>query len=133
MPTVNRRNLVDALAQVTRALPAAAANVTSSGIYLGGQGPHRERLKLRVNIPANTVLVATKTLTLSLQDSANNSSFAATSPSQTITITGETGFAAQELFFDIPANARDYVGVNFAVETGGGDNTGTTATISLVS
>ena len=133
MPTFNRRNLVDAQAQVTRALPAAAANVTSSGIYLGGQGPHRERLKLRVNIPANTVLVATKTLTLSLQDSANNSSFAATSPSQAIAITGDTGFAAQELYFDIPASARDYVGVNFAVETGGGDNTGTTATISLVS
>lgn len=133
MPTVNERNLVDALAQVTRALPAADANVTSSGIYVGGDGPHKERLKVRVNIPENAVLVATKSLTVSLYDSADNSSFAAASPSQSKVITGDTGFSAQEFYFDVDNALRDYVAVNFAVESGGGDNTGTTATISLVS
>lgn len=131
--TVNERNLIDATAQVTRALPAAAADVTSSGIYLGGDGPHKERLKVKVELPANTVLVATKKLTISLYDSADNSSFAAASPAQSYVITGDTGFPATEIFFDLNNSIRSYVGVNFAVETGGGANTGTTATISVVS
>lgn len=129
----NERNLADATAQVTRALPAAAANVTSSGIYLGGDGPHKERLKVRVELPANTVLVATKLLTITLQDSADNSSFAAAAPAQSFVITGNTGFPAQDVYFDINNSIRDYVAVNFAVETGGGNNTATTATISVVS
>lgn len=129
----NERNLADATAQVTRALPAAAANVTSSGIYLGGDGPHKERLKVRVELPANTVLVATKLLTITLQDSADNSSFADAAPAQSFVITGNTGFPAQDVYFDINNSIRDYVAVNFAVETGGGNNTATTATISVVS
>lgn len=131
--TVNQRNLVDALAQTTRALPAAAANVTSTGIYVGGDGPHKERLKLKVELPENSVLVATKLLTIKLYDSADNSSFAAAVPNQTYIITGDTGFPATEIFFDINNAIRDYVAVYFEVETGGGANTGTTATISLVS
>jgi hypothetical protein len=131
--TVNERNLIDALAQTTRALPAAAANVTSSGIYIGGDGPHKERLKVKVELPANTVLVATKLLTITLHDSADNSSFAAASPAQSYVITGDTGFPATDIYFEITNTTRDYVAVNFAVETGGGANTGTTATISVVS
>ena len=131
--TANERNLIDALAQTTRALPAAAANATSTGIYVGGDGPHKERLKVKVELPANSVLVATKTLTVKLFDSADNSSFAAASPAQTYVITGDTGFPATEIFFDLNNSVREYVAVDFAVETGGGANTGTTATISVVS
>ena len=129
----NERNLADALAQTTQALPAAAANVTSSGIYLGGDGPHKERLKVRVELPTNSVLVATKLLTITLYDSADNSSFAAASPAQSFVITGNGGFAAQDIYFDINNSIRSYVAVNLAVETGGGNNTTTTATISVVS
>lgn len=130
----NRRSLADALSTVTKALPAAAAANTTDGIYIGGQGPHRERLKLRVTIPANAVLVATKSLTLALHDSADNSSFAAVAgPGQSYAIVGDTGFAADTIYFDIPAHARDYVAVNQAVEAAGGDNTGTTITYEIVS
>jgi hypothetical protein len=131
--TVNSRNLIDAQAATTRALPAAAANVTSTGIYIGGDGPHKERLKVKVELPTNSVLVATKLLTITLHDSADNSSFAAASPAQSFVITGNTGFAAQDIYFEIAQTTRDYVAVNFAVETGGGANTGTVATISVVS
>jgi hypothetical protein len=133
MSTVNARNLTDALSSVTRTLPAANASNTSTGIYIGGAGPHREALKMKVELPVNSVLVATKLLTIALWDSADNSSFAATSPAQSLVITGNTGFAAQEFYFEIPQTARAYVAVRFTVETGGGDNTGTTATISVVS
>lgn len=130
----NRRSLADALTTVTKALPAQNANNTTDGIYIGGQGPHRERLKLRVTIPANSVLVAAQTLTLALQDSADNSSFAAVAgPGQSHVITGDTGFAADTIYFDIPAHARDYVAVNQAVSASGGNNTGTTFTYEIVS
>jgi hypothetical protein len=69
MAEPNRRSLADALSTVSKALPAAAANNTSDPIYIGGNGPHREGMKLRVSWPANTVLVATKTLTLTLYSS----------------------------------------------------------------
>lgn len=131
---VNRRHAEDALLSVSKALPAAAASNNSDSIDIGGAGPHRESLKLRVDVPVNSVLVATKTLTLTLQDSSDDSSFASVDdPSAAITIVGDTGFAAATYYFDIRQNSNQYVRVLQAVETGGGDNTGTTITYSLVS
>jgi hypothetical protein len=132
MQTVNRRNVKDAALQETKALPAAAASATTDLIYIGGLGPHREGLKVKVEIPVNAVLVATKKLDVTLVDSADGSTSANTNPVQTVQIVGDTGFAAQSFYFDVPQNARGYLGVKFAVETGGGDNTGTTATVSVV-
>mgnify|MGYP003649725606 CR=1 FL=1 len=132
MQTVNRRNAKDAILQETKALPAAGASATSDLIYIGGEGPHREGLKVRVDLPVNAVLVATKDLDMALVDSADGSSSAAVSPGQTYQIIGDTGFAATSFYFDVPQTARDYVGVSFTVEAAGGDNTGTTATVSLV-
>ena len=130
----NRRSLVDSLLTVTKALPAASANNATDGISIGGEDPHRECLKLRADIPANSVLVATKTLSLVLQDSADNSSFAdVADPGQSIAIVGATGFAADTLYFDIPQHSPQYVRVYQAVEAAGGDNTGTTISYSLVS
>lgn len=131
--TVNHRNLIDAQAATTRALPAANANVTSSGISVGGGGPHKERLKVKVELPANSVLVAGQTLTVALHDSADNSSFAAASPAQSVVITGDTGFAARDIYFEITQTTRAFVAVNFAVSASGGNNTSTVAAISVVS
>jgi hypothetical protein len=87
----NRRNLKDAELIVSKALPAANANNNTDSIEIGGAGPHRERLKLRATIPTNAALVATKTLTLTLQDSADDSSFAAVSPGQAAAVVGKGG------------------------------------------
>jgi hypothetical protein len=122
---------IDALLQTTVALPAAAANVSTTAILIGGDGPHKNKMKLKVSLPANSVLVATKTLTITFYDSATTT-LAAASPAQSFVITGDTGFAAQDIFFEISQTTKDYVGVNFAVETGGGSNIGTTATVSVV-
>lgn len=131
---VNRRNAEDALLSVSKALPAADANNDTDSFNIGATGPHREGLKLRVDVPVNSVLVADKTVTLTLHDSADDSSFAAVAdPGQTIEIVGATGFAAATYFFDVPAHARDYIRVNQAVLVGGGDNTATSFTYSLVS
>ena len=130
--TVNHRNLTDELLSTTLALPAAAANATTTALYIGGDGPHKERLKLKVSLPANSVLVATKLLTITLYD-GTTSSLTAASPAQSFVITGDTGFAAQDIYFQLSQTTDEYVGVNFAVETWGGSNIGTTATVTVVS
>ncbi len=130
--TVNSRNLTDELLTTTVALPAAAANVSTTALLIGGDGPHKERLKVKVSLPENSVLVATKLLTITLYDSATTT-LAAASPAQSFVITGDTGFPAQDIYFELSQTTKDYVGVNFAVETGGGSNIATTATVSVVS
>lgn len=130
--TVNHRNLTDALLSTTVALPAAAANVSTTALFIGGDGPHKERLKVKVSLPANSVLVATKLLTITFYDSATTT-LAAASPAQSFVITGDTGFPAQDIYFEISQTTKDYVGVNFAVENGGGSNIATTATVTVVS
>lgn len=130
---VNRRNSADALLTVTKALPAANANNDTDEINIGPVGPHREKMKLRASWPANSVLVATKLLTLTLKSGATGALAAETDPTATYVITGDTGFAAGYVDFELGQNVGEYVAVNQAVETGGGDNTGTTFTYTLVS
>lgn len=130
---VNERSLKDAALKTTKALPAADANNDTDALYIGADGPHRERLKLRVSWPANNVLVADKTVTLTLKSGAASNSLAAeTDPAQTYVITGDTGFAAGSVDFDL-AKCGTYVAVNQAVLAAGGDNTGTTFTYEVVS
>lgn len=129
---VNRRNKVDALLTVTKALPAAAANNDTDEIYVGPAGPHREGMKLRASWPANTVLVATKLLTLTLKSGASGALATETDPGSTYVITGDTGFAAGYVDFELGQNVGEYVAVNQAVETGGGSNVGTSFTYSIV-
>lgn len=125
---VNRRNSADALLSVTKALPAAGASNTSDAIEIGNAGPHREGIKLRVSWPVNSVLVATKTLTITLQSSATSTLADATVPGSTHVITGDTGFAAGYVDFELGQNIGAFVGWKQAVEAAGGDNTGTTLT-----
>lgn len=132
MQTVNRRNAKDARLQSSKALPVAGASATPDLIYIGGQGPHREGMKILVELPLNAVLVATKGLDMVLVDSVDGTSPAVVSPGQSYQIIGATGFAATQFYFDIPQSANEYVGVKFTVEAGGGDNTATVATVSVV-
>jgi hypothetical protein len=130
---VNRRNAVDALLSTTKALPAANANNDSDALYIGGLGPHREKLKLRASWPANTVLVATKKLTLTLKSGATSTTAAELDPAQTFVITGDTGFAAGYVDFELGQGVLAYVAVNQAVEADGGNNTGTSITYQVIS
>ena len=130
---INRRSLKDDNLKTTKVLPAANANNTSDPIYIGGLGPHRENLKLRISWPANTVLVADKTITLRLYSAATTTLAAETDPAQSFVITGDTGFAKGYVDFDLGQGVLAYVGWNQAVENGGGDNTGTSFTGEIVS
>jgi len=128
----NRRSLKDANLKVTKALPAAAASATSDPIYIGGLGPHREGLKLRVSWPANSVLVATKLLDIELAGSATTTLAVVANPGQKFTIVGDTGFAAGYVDFELGQNVGAYVGFKATVETGGGSNIATILTAEVV-
>jgi hypothetical protein len=129
---VNRRNKADALLSVTKALPAAAANNDTDEIYIGPAGPHREGMKLRASWPANSVLVATKLLTLTLKSGATGALASETDPTATYVITGNTGVDAGYVDFELGQNVGEYVAVNQAVETGGGSNIATSFTYTVV-
>lgn len=128
----NRRSLKDANLKTTKALPAAAASNTSDAIYIGGLGPHREGLKLRLSWPENSVLTADDTVTFALASSATSTLAAEADPAQTYVITGDTGFPAGYVDFELGQNVLAYVGWTQAVLTGGGDNTETIITGEIV-
>ena len=89
-------------------------------------------MKLRASWPANTVLVATKLLTLTLKSGATGALATEADPTATYVITGDTGFAAGYVDFELGQNVGEYVSVNQNVETAGGSNIATSFTYSIV-
>jgi len=128
------RNLQDALKTVTKALPAANANHNTDTIDLeqtvGGQ---IENIAFEVVVPATPALVESKKITIKVQDSADDSSYADIDPLISTTIVGGTGGGeAKTVRFRLPPTARRYIRLNLAVENGGGDNTGVSVTFRLL-
>jgi hypothetical protein len=76
-------------------------------------------------IPALPNLADTKKLTVKVQDSADNSSFADVDPliQTTVTGSGGAGSSAKTVRFRLPPTARRYIALNLAVDASGGDNT----------
>lgn len=134
MSNANRRNLKDALATVSKALPAANADNDTDEIYIGGEGPHRERLKLLVEVPATPALVDGETITFTLENGASVAP-GGINALQTYTVTGANtpGADAVDFYFDISQGIGEYIQVNQAVSSSGGDNTGVTVNYYLVS
>lgn len=125
----------DSLLTVTRSMPAAAASNASTGIDLGYVAPADAGVvaDLVITVPALPALVEDKTITITVQDSADNSSFTAVSGLSTLVITGGTGngAAATSRRIRLPSSVRRYVGVGVATLTAGGDNTGVSLTLTL--
>jgi hypothetical protein len=120
----------------TKAYPAAAATATSDAIDLLDSTPS---LKLRnaeieVALPAVAALVDTKKATATIQHSDDNSSFAAVDTLATVIQTGAggAGAAAVTKRFKASADLKRYVRLSVAVESGGGDNTAASSTLSVV-
>lgn len=134
MPDPNRRTLKDELLKTTKAAPAAAGSNYHDS-YDIGDGPHRERLFVRVEIPALDALANTKKLTVKLQDSADDSTFTDIEPAVSADVVGVSTDGADAANFDlpIPQNARRYVRVRQDEDSAGGDITAQTVTTYLVS
>jgi hypothetical protein len=129
-------NIRDAALKVTKACPAAAANHNTDTIDLGCKNPGAsvESFEVEIAIPALPSLVDDKTLTVKLQDSADNSTFADVEQLASVVVTGASGkgSAAKTVVVRLPSDVNRYVQANLAVVTGGGDNTAKSVVVSLL-
>ena len=127
------RNLKDTQFQTTKALPAAAATNYHASMDLGQTTKADvESFELLVTIPATPALVEDKTIVLTVQDSADDSSFTSLGISKTITGAYGGGAAADTWRVALPSTCRRYVRIAQTVESGGGTNTGVTITADMV-
>lgn len=130
------RSLKDGLLIKTDALPAANANNDGASLDLAQVelGPTGDHLELELSVPATPALAADKTLTFTVQDSADNSTFATLAGISTMVVTGvaSAGAAAASRVIRLPRITRRYVRVNAAIAADGGDNTGVSRTISIL-
>lgn len=135
MPSdANKINNVDTNLQTTAAVAAAAADTDHASIDLGGSGPHRDGMEIHIDVPAMPALVDDKTVIFTLEDSADDSAWAAADSAQTATVTGVNtpGADATTFRFPISSTCQRYVRVNQATLAAAGDNTGVTITCSLM-
>jgi len=130
----NTRTLQDTNLQVTVALPAAGANVTSSSIDTACNPDRVPEIEALISVPVTPALVDAKTLTVTLYDSADNVTFAAVAqlPAFAVTASGGAGGAAISQQFKIPLGTRRYIAINCAITASGGDSTAVKATLGLV-
>lgn len=128
------KTLYDLTLQKTTALPAAG---TASGGTLDLEQAFPDGLtdtfRVLLEVPATTALVDTKTITFTLKDSPDNSTFAAISGLGTKVTTGAggVGAAATSQEWRVPTSVQRYLRVEATVESGGGNNTAVSYTVSL--
>lgn len=129
-------NIRDTNLKVTKALPAAAATNYSDAIDLLDSAPglKMRNAQIEVALPATPSLVDAKTVTLTLQDSADNSTFTAIPSLSTIVATGASsaGAAAVTRKYKLPEDVRRYIRLKQDVLTAGGDNTAISTSLSVI-
>ena len=105
------RNIGDASVAVTKALPTAAGTVNSGSIDLRA-GLLGEATRVTLDVPTlSGVLTSTHTITYTVQDSADNSSFATLAGCDTKVYTG-TDAAAVAKEWRLPPTTRRYIRVS---------------------
>ena len=133
MANEHGRNIADATLIVTKALPAATATNVSGSIDLGSVGYKPENVEVEINVPAIAAHTTVNNTTLSLHDSADNSTFAEVVPLTQVKIPGVagTGSVAIVARFRLPPNVRRYIA--FSQTAGATDDlTGSSITYKLL-
>jgi hypothetical protein len=129
------RNLRDAAFTKVKALPAAAATAYTDALDLGqARIQSLEAVEFEIALPALPNLVDAKTVTITVQDSADNVTFAAVDPALTTSVIGAAGAgaAAKEVRFRLASTTRQYVRLKVDVLAAGGDNTAKSVTFSAL-
>ena len=120
----------------TKALNAAAGTIYSDSIDLIDSAPgiKLRNAQIEVAMPATPSLADTKTIIATIQDSADNSSFADVASLNPLTVTGASGAGAAAVTrkYKAPEDLRRYVRVKFVEASAGGDNSGVSATFSVI-
>jgi hypothetical protein len=128
------RSIRDAALQVTKACPAAGANHNTPTLDLGSTNPGvtAEHFELEIAIPALPSLAADKTLTVKLQESADDTTYTDIAELASLVVTGvsTSGSAAATRTVRLPSTVKRYLQANLAVASSGGDNTAKSVTIT---
>lgn len=131
-----KRRLADANLTKTKALPAAGASNASASIDLGSTtlGAAGDNVEVEISLPATPSLADTKSITLTLKDSADDSSFAAITGVSTLVVTGAggAGASASSRTIRLPSATRRYIRLDATVEGSGGDNTAISTTLKVL-
>lgn len=116
----------------TVALPAAAASASTAALRIP-LGPHRGAFEFHVELPATPNLVATKKITITLEESDSESTgFAALPTVGNMIVTGPASGGGLATLFRLycPPVHKEWVRATVAVESGGGDNTAKSLTFA---
>lgn len=126
----------DAKLITTKALPAAGASASHDGIDLGPifNPGHITTGKIELELvqPLVSALVDAKTITYTVEDSADNSSFTSIGLTKVVTGAASAGTPAFTQTWRLPAAVRRYVRVTQDVLTAGGTLTAISTTVSIV-
>ncbi len=128
------KTLRDLLLDVSRALPAQNTTAASTAFDLKQVAPDAlpEHFELQVSVPATTTATG-QTITLTIQDSADNSTFAAVEQCATLVLTGASNATALTTQnWRLPSDVKRYVRVNIAMSATTGDQTAITVGIRLL-
>lgn len=129
-------NVRDAELKVTKACPAAGANHNTGTLDLGCTNPGAsvESFEVEIAIPALPSLAADKTLTVKLQDSADDTTYADIEELASVVVTGvlTAGSAAKTVAVRLPSSINRYIQANLAVSASGGNNTASSVSVSLL-
>lgn len=115
------------------ALPAAGASAVTASLDFGTALPGPQKITLALELPALPSLANTKTATLEVEDSADNSSFAPIPGTGNMSVVGAggTGAAAKIFRLNLPPVFRRYVRAKATVQADGGDNTAQSLTLAV--
>lgn len=119
---------------VTRTLPAQNSNNNSTAIDLEIAAPYfaGEYSEVEFYIPATTCATG-QTITVTLQDSADNSTFTQIDECETLVLTGASNAtAAATRRWRLPRTCLRYIRVNIAMSATTGDQTAITSELSLL-
>jgi hypothetical protein len=128
------RALKDAELIRTVALPAAGANASTTAIDLDHLPPNEFRFEIELTLPALPSLANTKKATVTVEDSADGTTFDPVPGFAPLEVTGAggTGSAAAIRRVRPPSDLRRYLRAKVAVEADGGNNTARSLTMGLV-
>ena len=134
--SINTSFIRDTNLRAVKVLPAANATNYSDPIDLLDSNPGLKMrdAQIEVALPATPSLVDAKTVTLTLQDSADGTNFTDIATLAPIVVTGASGAGAAAVTrrFKLPGDVRRYIRTKQAVLAAGGDNTAVSITTSVV-
>ena len=127
-------SLKDAQLTQTVALAAAGASVSTTPLDLSQTPPNAHRFEVELALPALPALADAKTVSVTLEDSEDGTSFAAIPELSTLVVTGSggTGSAAATRRVRLPSSARRHLRATAATQAAAGNLTAHKLTLALV-